>query len=137
MGAVSCLEARDARATRYYHVNSVNAAIEAMAKNQNRVMLVMATGTAKTYTAFQIIGRLWKTSRKKRILFLADRNVLIDQTMVNASRPLWLNKNRGVHGTEVTASASQDKAVPYGVLIFQSAPHMEYYTDGIQHTAEC
>ena len=47
----------------------------------------MATGTGKTYTAFQIIWRLWKAGRKKRILFLADRNVLIDQTMVNDFRP--------------------------------------------------
>jgi hypothetical protein len=54
---------------------------------QNRVLLVMATGTGKTYTAFQIIWRLWKSGAKKRILFLADRNILIDQTMVNDFRP--------------------------------------------------
>ena len=72
---------------RYYQVNAVNAAIEAIAKGQNRILLVMATGTGKTYTAFQIIWRLWKAGRKKRILFLADRNVLIDQTMVNDFRP--------------------------------------------------
>ncbi|MGU3358927.1 EcoAI/FtnUII family type I restriction enzme subunit R [Methylobacterium sp. M6A4_1b] len=75
------------KAPRYYQVNAVNAAIEAIAKGQDRVLLVMATGTGKTYTAFQIIWRLWKGSRKKRILFLADRNVLIDQTMVNDFRP--------------------------------------------------
>jgi type I restriction enzyme R subunit len=72
---------------RYYQVNAVNAAIEAIAKGQDRLLLVMATGTGKTYTAFQIIWRLWKAGRKKRILFLADRNVLIDQTMVNDFRP--------------------------------------------------
>ncbi len=72
---------------RYYQVNAVNAAIEAIAKGQDRILLVMATGTGKTYTAFQIIWRLWKARRKKRILFLADRNVLIDQTMVNDFRP--------------------------------------------------
>ncbi len=72
---------------RYYQVNAVNAAIEAIAKGRERVLLVMATGTGKTYTAFQIIWRLWKAGRKKRILFLADRNVLIDQTMVNDFRP--------------------------------------------------
>jgi type I restriction enzyme R subunit len=72
---------------RYYQVNAVNAAIEAIAKGQNRILLVMATGTGKTYTAFQIIWRLWKAGRKKRILYLADRNVLIDQTMVNDFRP--------------------------------------------------
>ncbi len=72
---------------RYYQVNAVNAAIEAIAKGQDRILLVMATGTGKTYTAFQILWRLWKAGRKKRILYLADRNVLIDQTMVNDFRP--------------------------------------------------
>jgi type I restriction enzyme R subunit len=72
---------------RYYQVNAINAAIEAIAKGQDRILLVMATGTGKTYTAFQIIWRLWKAGRKKRILFLADRNVLVDQTMVNDFRP--------------------------------------------------
>ena len=72
---------------RYYQVNAINAAIEAIAKGSNRILLVMATGTGKTYTAFQIIWRLWKSKRKKRILFLADRNVLVDQTMVNDFRP--------------------------------------------------
>ena len=72
---------------RYYQATAVNAAIEAIAKGQDRILLVMATGTGKTYTAFQIIWRLWKARRKKRILFLADRNVLIDQTMANDFRP--------------------------------------------------
>ena len=75
------------KAPRYYQVNAVNAAIEAIAKGQNRILLVMATGTGKTYSAFQIIWRLWKAGHKKRILFLADRNVLVDQTMVNDFRP--------------------------------------------------
>ena len=75
------------KAPRYYQVNAVNSAIEAIATGQDRVLLVMATGTGKTYTAFQIIWRLWKAGCKKRILFLADRNVLIDQTMVNDFRP--------------------------------------------------
>ena len=72
---------------RYYQISAVNAAIEAIAKGRDRILLVMATGTGKTYTAFQIIWRLWKAGRKKRILFLADRNVLVDQTMVNDFRP--------------------------------------------------
>jgi type I restriction enzyme, R subunit len=75
------------KAPRYYQVNAVNAAMEAIAKGQKRVLLVMATGTGKTYTSFQIIWRLWKGGHKKRILFLADRNVLVDQTMVNDFRP--------------------------------------------------
>lgn len=65
---------------RYYQQNAVNRTIEAVAKGQNRIILVMATGTGKTYTAFNIIWRLWKTGVKKRILFLADRNALLTQT---------------------------------------------------------
>jgi len=68
------------RKPRYYQQIAVNRTIEAIAKGQNRILLVMATGTGKTYTAFQIIHRLWKSGTKKRILFLADRNALIDQT---------------------------------------------------------
>jgi type I restriction enzyme R subunit len=66
---------------RYYQRVAVNRAIEVIAKGQQRLLLVMATGTGKTYTAFQIIWRLWKTKAKKRILFLADRHILVDQTM--------------------------------------------------------
>lgn len=65
---------------RYYQQNAVNRTIEAIAKEQQRILLVMATGTGKTYTAFNIIWRLWKTGVKKRILFLADRNALLTQT---------------------------------------------------------
>ena len=72
---------------RYYQASAINAAVEAIAKGRSRILLVMATGTGKTYTAFQIIWRLWKAGRKKRILFLADRNVLVDQTIVNDFRP--------------------------------------------------
>ncbi len=72
---------------RYYQQIAINKIIERIAKGQDRNLLVMATGTGKTYAAFQIIWRLWKAGRKKRILFLADRNVLIDQTMVNDFRP--------------------------------------------------
>lgn len=68
------------RKPRYYQQIAINRTIEAIAKGQNRILLVMATGTGKTYTAFQIIHRLWKNKTKKRILFLADRNNLIDQT---------------------------------------------------------
>ncbi|KXS31338.1 MAG: DEAD/DEAH box helicase [Candidatus Gallionella acididurans] len=72
---------------RYYQVNAVNRVIEAIAKGQQRILLVMATGTGKTYTAFQIIWRLWKSKAKKRILYLADRNILIDQTKTNDFKP--------------------------------------------------
>jgi len=72
---------------RYYQMTAINRVMEAIAKGQDRLLLVMATGTGKTYTAFQIIWRLWKAGKKKRILFLADRNILVDQTMVNDFRP--------------------------------------------------
>lgn len=72
---------------RYYQLNAVNRAVEAIAKGKDRVLLVMATGTGKTFTAFQIIWRLWKARAAKRILFLADRNVLIDQTKSNDFKP--------------------------------------------------
>jgi len=75
------------KAPRYYQLNAINKTIEAIAKGNNRILLVMATGTGKTYTAFQIIWRLWKSRTKKRILYLADRNILIDQTMVNDFKP--------------------------------------------------
>lgn len=75
------------RIPRYYQTNAINRTIEAVAKAQQRILLVMATGTGKTYTAFQIIWRLWKSKQKKRILFLADRNILVDQTKNNDFKP--------------------------------------------------
>lgn len=72
---------------RYYQLLAINKTMEAIAKGQKRLLLVMATGTGKTYTAFQIIWRLWKSRAKKRILFLADRNILVDQTMTNDFKP--------------------------------------------------
>ncbi len=72
---------------RYYQRVAINRTIEAIVKGQNRLLLVMATGTGKTYTAFQIIWRLWKSRAKKRILFLADRNILVDQTIVGDFKP--------------------------------------------------
>jgi len=75
------------RAPRYYQSNAINNTVEAVAKGQQRILLVMATGTGKTYTAFQIIWRLWKSGTKKRILFLADRNILVDQTKNNDFKP--------------------------------------------------
>ncbi|MFM8295317.1 MAG: EcoAI/FtnUII family type I restriction enzme subunit R [Microcystaceae cyanobacterium] len=80
---------------RYYQLLAINKTIEAISKRsatrcargQNRILLVMATGTGKTFIAFQIIWRLWKSKTKKRILFLADRNILVDQTMTNDFKP--------------------------------------------------
>lgn len=84
---VAAFDYAPSKTPRYYQMNAINRTVEAIAAGQNRVLLVMATGTGKTYTAFQIIWRLWKSGAKKRILFLADRNILIDQTMVNDFRP--------------------------------------------------
>ena len=72
---------------RYYQTLAVNRVIEEVAKGRDRLLLVMATGTGKTYTAFQIIWRLWRAKAKKRILFLADRNILVNQTKTNDFKP--------------------------------------------------
>ena len=72
---------------RYYQQIAINRTIEAISKGENRALLVMATGTGKTYTAFNIIWRLWKAGIKKRILFLADRNILVDQTKTGDFAP--------------------------------------------------
>lgn len=78
---------QDSKSPRYYQRIAINRTVEAIAKGQDRILLVMATGTGKTYTAFQIIYRLWKSKAKKRIFFLADRNILVDQTMTNDFAP--------------------------------------------------
>jgi len=111
------------RTPRYYQQNAVNRTIEAIAKGQDRIILVMATGTGKTYTAFQIIHRLWKSGKKKRILFLADRNALIDQTrrgdfkyfkdkmtvvkhrMIDKSYEVYLALDQGLTGADEQADA--------------------------------
>jgi type I restriction enzyme R subunit len=75
------------KAPRYYQRIAINRTVDAISKGQDRILLVMATGTGKTYTAFQIIWRLWKSGTKKRILFLCDRNILADQTKTNDFKP--------------------------------------------------
>lgn len=72
---------------RYYQRIAINKTLEAVAKGQDRILLVMATGTGKTFTAFQIIWKLLKTETVKRVLYLADRNILIDQTMQQDFKP--------------------------------------------------
>ena len=79
---------------RYYQQLAVNRAIEAIARGQKRCLLVMATGAGKTYTVFNIIWRLWKTQTVKRVLFLADRNALVDQTMTNDFQPFGDKKTK-------------------------------------------
>jgi type I restriction enzyme R subunit len=110
------------RKPRYYQQIAVNRAVEAIANGQDRILLVMATGTGKTYTAFQIIHRLWKSGAKKRILFLADRNALIDQTrrgdfkhfkdkmtvvkhrMIDKSYEIYLALYQGLSGSDEAAN---------------------------------
>ncbi|MCB0253324.1 MAG: DEAD/DEAH box helicase family protein, partial [Anaerolineae bacterium] len=74
---------RSGKNLRYYQQVAVNRTVEAIANGQKRVLLVMATGTGKTFTAFNIIWRLWQARTVKRVLFLADRNILVDQAMTN------------------------------------------------------
>lgn len=106
------------RRPRYYQQIAINRTIEAIANGQNRILLVMATGTGKTYTAFQIAYRLWKAGVKKRILFLADRNALLDQAQrgdfkhfrdkmtmvknrnVDKSYEVYLSLYQGITGSE-------------------------------------
>lgn len=73
---------------RYYQRNAINRTVEAVAKGQDRILLVMATGTGKTYTAFQIVYRLLKSGLKKKVLYLADRNILVDQSIQQDFAPL-------------------------------------------------
>lgn len=73
---------------RYYQRNAINRTVEAIAKGQNRLLLVMATGTGKTYTAFQIVYRLLRSGLKKKVLYLADRNILVDQSIQQDFAPL-------------------------------------------------
>lgn len=84
--------ADNSKAPRYYQRIAVNRTVEAVAHNQKRIMLVMATGTGKTFTAFQIVHRLYSAKKIKKVLYLADRNILIDQTILNDFAP-FSNKN--------------------------------------------
>lgn len=79
---------------RYYQRIAINRTVEAIAKGKDRVLLVMATGTGKTYTAFQTVYKLFKSNAKKRILYLADRNILVDQTIIGDFKPLLKNINK-------------------------------------------
>ena len=97
---------------RYYQENAINTVVEAVAKGKERLLLVMATGTGKTYTAFQIIYRLWKSKKKKRILFLVDRTALAQQTMQGDFRHFGTAMTRIKNG-------SADKAYEIYVALYQ------------------
>jgi type I restriction enzyme, R subunit len=106
------------RAPRYYQLQAINRTVEAVARGQNRILLVMATGTGKTMTAFQIIWRLWKSGTKKRILFLADRNILVDQTMRQDFKPF------GTAMTKVT-NRTVDKSYEIFLSLYQAVTGTE------------
>jgi type I restriction enzyme R subunit len=106
------------KAPRYYQLVAINRAVDAIARGENRILLVMATGTGKTYTAFQIIWRLWKSGAKKRILFLVDRNILADQTKVNDFKPF------GQAMTKIT-NRTADKAFEIYLSLYQAVTGTE------------
>jgi type I restriction enzyme, R subunit len=92
---------------RYYQEIAINKVVEAIAKGTNRILLVMATGTGKTFTAFQIMWRLWKARAKKRILFVSDRNILVDDPMRRDFSPFgekMVKINRGNFNLQKFAS---------------------------------
>jgi len=103
---------------RYYQTNAINRAVDAIARGENRLLLVMATGTGKTYTAFQIIWRLWKSGAKKRILFLVDRNILADQTKTNDFKPF------GTAMTKIT-NRTVDKSYEIYLCLYQAVTGIE------------
>lgn len=106
------------KAPRYYQTLAVNRSVEAVAQGKPRQLLVMATGTGKTYTAFQIIWRLWKSGTKKRMLFLADRNILIDQTKTNDFKPF------GGAMTKIT-NRNADKSYEIYLSLYQAVTGTE------------
>ena len=106
------------KSPRYYQRIAINRTVEAIARGENRLLLVMATGTGKTYTAFQIIWRLWKSGTKKRILFLVDRNILADQTKTNDFKPF------GQAMTKIT-NRTVDKAFEIYLCLYQAVTGAE------------
>ena len=103
---------------RYYQLNAINRAVDAIARGEQRLLLVMATGTGKTYTAFQIIWRLWKSGARKRILFLVDRNILADQTKTNDFKPF------GQAMTKIT-NRTVDKSYEIYLSLYQAVTGTE------------
>ncbi|HEX9387619.1 MAG TPA: DEAD/DEAH box helicase family protein, partial [Anaerolineales bacterium] len=115
------------KAPRYYQQVAINKAVNAVVEGQNRILLTMATGTGKTFVAFQIAWRLWKSKRKKRILYLADRNVLIDQAKDRTFSPMGqaLHKIKGkaLKSREVYFSLYQALANPItGENLYEQYP---------------
>ena len=108
------------KAPRYYQLQAINKSVEAIARGKDRILLVMATGTGKTYTAFQIIWRLWKSKQRKRILFLADRNILVDQSRTGDFQPFGQAMTK-ITGREV------DPAYEVHLALYQALTGPEEY----------
>lgn len=106
------------KSPRYYQLIAINRTVDAIARGMNRILLVMATGTGKTYTAFQIIWRLWKSGTKRRILFLVDRNILADQTKTNDFKPF------GTAMTKIT-NRTVDKSFEIYLCLYQAVTGTE------------
>ena len=106
------------KSPRYYQLIAINRTVDAIAQGLNRILLVMATGTGKTYTAFQIIWRLWKSGTKRRILFLVDRNILADQTKTNDFKPF------GTAMTKIT-NRTVDKSFEIYLCLYQAVTGTE------------
>jgi type I restriction enzyme R subunit len=106
------------RVPHYYQTIAINRTVDAIARGEKRALLVMATGTGKTYTAFQIIWRLWKSGAKKRILFLVDRNILADQTKANDFKPF------GTAMTKIT-NRTVDKSFEIYLCLYQAVTGTE------------
>lgn len=117
----------DNRKPRYYQCNAVNRVVEAVASGKNRILLTMATGTGKTYTAFQIIYRLWKSRTKKRILFLADRNILVDDPMRKDFK--FFNADSNNRKMTKIRGKKVDKAYEVYFAIYQGVTGQEGFAD--------
>lgn len=107
-----------AKPARYFQAVAINRVLEAISQGKHRMLLVMATGTGKTYTAFQIIWRLWKAGKAKRILFLADRNILVDQAFINDFKPF------GAAMTKIT-NRTVDKSYEIYLSLYQAVTGTE------------
>lgn len=120
---------RETYSPRYYQRIAINRVVEAIAKGQDRLLLVMATGTGKTYTAFQIVYRLLKSGMRKKILYLADRNLLVDQTLQQDFAPL----SKTIHKVNF---AKDDKTTISAYEVYFSLYHQMVGDGGEEHFSE-
>lgn len=114
---------------RYYQRNAINRTVNAIARGQNRLLLVMATGTGKTYTAFQIVWRLLQSGLKKKVLYLADRNILVDQSIQQDFVPL----EKVIHKIDVS---KDDKSKITSYEVYFALYQQLIGTDDKEHYSE-